>query len=148
MCRSKRWPRIHQAACHDLTVSHTAYLLQNPGFEFSLGQHLVSKSTMYDMIIDPTQKFVATACQDRNIRSVCVMLCNIRLLCGMLCNIRSVYGMLCSIRSVCDMLRNIRSVCGMLHNIRSIRSDVLCCTTLGQYVVCCTALGQMCVVQN
>ncbi|KAK7487107.1 hypothetical protein BaRGS_00021602 [Batillaria attramentaria] len=40
----------------------------NPGFEFSLDQHLVSKATMYDMIIDPTQKFVATACQDRNIR--------------------------------------------------------------------------------
>ncbi|KAL8619680.1 hypothetical protein ACOMHN_019735 [Nucella lapillus] len=38
------------------------------GFEFSLDQHLVSKSTMYDMIIDPTHKFVATACQDRNIR--------------------------------------------------------------------------------
>lgn len=41
---------------------------QNPNFEFSLAQHLVSKATMYDMIIDPTQKFVATACQDRNIR--------------------------------------------------------------------------------
>ncbi|XP_025105170.1 WD repeat-containing protein 62-like isoform X3 [Pomacea canaliculata] len=40
----------------------------NPNFEFSLAQHLVSKATMYDMIIDPTQKFVATACQDRNIR--------------------------------------------------------------------------------
>ena len=42
--------------------------VQNPGFEFSLDQHLVSKATMYDMIVDPTQKFVATACQDRNIR--------------------------------------------------------------------------------
>ncbi|XP_070180753.1 mitogen-activated protein kinase-binding protein 1-like isoform X2 [Littorina saxatilis] len=40
----------------------------NPGFEFSLDQHLVSKATMYDMIVDPTQKFVATACQDRNVR--------------------------------------------------------------------------------
>ncbi|XP_076464740.1 uncharacterized protein LOC143296598 [Babylonia areolata] len=38
------------------------------GFEFSLDQHLVSKSTMYDMIIDPRHKFVATACQDRNVR--------------------------------------------------------------------------------
>ena len=142
MCRSKRWPRIQQAAHHNLTVSHAACLLQNPGFEFSLGQHLVSKSTMYDMIIDPTQKFVATACQDRNIRSVCVMLCNIRSVCGMLCNIRSACGMLCNIMSVYGMLCSIRSVCGMLHSIRS------CCTTLGQYVVCCTALGQMCVVQH
>lgn len=48
----------------------TPLCFQNPGFEFSLDQHLVSKATMYDMIVDPTQKFVATACQDRNVRSV------------------------------------------------------------------------------
>ncbi|XP_033735224.1 mitogen-activated protein kinase-binding protein 1-like isoform X2 [Pecten maximus] len=40
----------------------------SPDFQFSLNQHLVAKTTLYDMAVDPTQKFVATACQDRNIR--------------------------------------------------------------------------------
>ncbi|XP_067680691.1 mitogen-activated protein kinase-binding protein 1-like isoform X2 [Haliotis asinina] len=42
--------------------------IQSPEFQFSLDQHLVSKATLYDMVTDPTQKFVATACQDRNVR--------------------------------------------------------------------------------
>ncbi|XP_060081771.1 WD repeat-containing protein 62-like isoform X2 [Ylistrum balloti] len=40
----------------------------SPDFQFSLNQHLVAKTTLYDMAVDPTQKFVVTACQDRNIR--------------------------------------------------------------------------------
>lgn len=40
----------------------------SPDFQFSLNQHLVAKTTLYDMAVDPTQKYVATACQDRNIR--------------------------------------------------------------------------------
>ncbi|XP_021353584.1 mitogen-activated protein kinase-binding protein 1-like isoform X2 [Mizuhopecten yessoensis] len=40
----------------------------SPDFQFSLNQHLVAKTTLYDMAVDPTQKFLATACQDRNIR--------------------------------------------------------------------------------
>ncbi|KAJ8308631.1 hypothetical protein KUTeg_013505 [Tegillarca granosa] len=40
----------------------------SPEFQFTLSQHLVGKTTLYDMVVDPTQKFVATACQDRNIR--------------------------------------------------------------------------------
>ncbi|ESO91984.1 hypothetical protein LOTGIDRAFT_121618, partial [Lottia gigantea] len=35
---------------------------------FNVDQHLASKATLYDMIIDPSHKFVATACQDRNVR--------------------------------------------------------------------------------
>ncbi|XP_052106748.1 mitogen-activated protein kinase-binding protein 1-like isoform X4 [Mytilus californianus] len=40
----------------------------DPDLQFSLDQHLVGKTTIYDMVIDPTEKFAATACQDRNIR--------------------------------------------------------------------------------
>ncbi|ELU17931.1 hypothetical protein CAPTEDRAFT_22608, partial [Capitella teleta] len=41
---------------------------QNPDFQFVLGRHLVSQTTLYDMTVDPTGKYVATACQDRNLR--------------------------------------------------------------------------------
>lgn len=44
------------------------YLLQDPDFQFVLNRHLVGKTTLYDMDVDPTEKFVATACQDRNVR--------------------------------------------------------------------------------
>ncbi|XP_063418696.1 mitogen-activated protein kinase-binding protein 1-like isoform X3 [Mytilus trossulus] len=40
----------------------------DPDLQFTLDQHLVGKTTIYDMVIDPTEKFAATACQDRNIR--------------------------------------------------------------------------------
>lgn len=40
----------------------------DPDLQFNLDQHLVGKTTIYDMVIDPTEKFAATACQDRNIR--------------------------------------------------------------------------------
>ncbi|KAK2147296.1 hypothetical protein LSH36_561g03000 [Paralvinella palmiformis] len=39
-----------------------------PEFQFVMTRHLVGKTTLYDMCLDPRQKFVATACQDRNIR--------------------------------------------------------------------------------
>ncbi|XP_022107482.1 mitogen-activated protein kinase-binding protein 1-like isoform X2 [Acanthaster planci] len=41
---------------------------QNPEFEFIRNHHVVGKTTIYDLTVDPTEKFVATACQDRNIR--------------------------------------------------------------------------------
>ena len=41
---------------------------QNPDFEFIRNHHVVGKTTMYDLTVDPTEKYVATACQDRNIR--------------------------------------------------------------------------------
>ena len=50
------------------------FVCQDPVFEFQLARHLTSHATMYDMIIDPTQKFVATACQDRRLRSVVLSL--------------------------------------------------------------------------
>ncbi|CAI9729696.1 mitogen-activated protein kinase-binding protein 1-like isoform X3 [Octopus vulgaris] len=40
----------------------------HPEFQFNLHQHLVGKTTLYDMDVDATEKFVATACQDRNVR--------------------------------------------------------------------------------
>lgn len=44
------------------------FLLQSPEFQFQLEHHLATKITLYDMVIDPTQKLLATACQDRNVR--------------------------------------------------------------------------------
>ncbi|KAK3093427.1 hypothetical protein FSP39_015602 [Pinctada imbricata] len=42
---------------------------QSPEFQFVLGnQHVVGNNTLYDMDIDLAQKFLAVACQDRNIR--------------------------------------------------------------------------------
>lgn len=41
---------------------------QDPEFSFVLNRHLVGRTTLYDMDIDSTHKFVATACQDRNVR--------------------------------------------------------------------------------
>ena len=49
-------------------------ILQEPEVQFVLNRHLVAKTTLYDMDVDPTEKFVATACQDRNVRSVLVFL--------------------------------------------------------------------------
>ncbi|CAG5136024.1 unnamed protein product, partial [Candidula unifasciata] len=40
----------------------------SPEFQFQLEHHLATKITLYDMVIDPTQKLLATACQDRNVR--------------------------------------------------------------------------------
>ncbi|XP_061195023.1 mitogen-activated protein kinase-binding protein 1-like [Saccostrea echinata] len=37
-------------------------------FEISKQQHVVGTNTLYDIDIEPTQKHMATACQDRNIR--------------------------------------------------------------------------------
>ena len=36
--------------------------------EFSRGNHVVGKTTLYDMEVDAHCKHVLTACQDRNIR--------------------------------------------------------------------------------
>eukprot|EP00105_Crassostrea_gigas_P045888 XP_019930036.1 PREDICTED: mitogen-activated protein kinase-binding protein 1 isoform X6 [Crassostrea gigas] len=40
-----------------------------PTFQFVLAnQHVVGNNSLYDMDIEPSQRFLATACQDRNIR--------------------------------------------------------------------------------
>lgn len=36
--------------------------------EFSRGNHVVGKTTLYDMEVDGNSKHILTACQDRNIR--------------------------------------------------------------------------------
>ncbi|CAL1528416.1 unnamed protein product [Lymnaea stagnalis] len=40
----------------------------SPDFQFQLEHNIATKITLYDMVIDPTQKCLATACQDRNVR--------------------------------------------------------------------------------
>ncbi|GFN85055.1 mitogen-activated protein kinase-binding protein 1, partial [Plakobranchus ocellatus] len=42
--------------------------ITSPDLQFQLEHHLATKITLYDMVIDPTQKCLATACQDRNVR--------------------------------------------------------------------------------
>ena len=41
-----------------------------PELHFDLNRHLMVKTSLYDMLIDNTAKYVATACQDRLVRSV------------------------------------------------------------------------------
>ena len=38
------------------------------GFGFVRTHHVAEKTTLYDMDIDITQKYVAVACHDRNVR--------------------------------------------------------------------------------
>lgn len=38
------------------------------GLEFSRSHHVVEKTTLYDMDLDPSGTHVAIACQDRNVR--------------------------------------------------------------------------------
>lgn len=55
--------------CTDLTlflVSQT-----NRGTEFRRSHHIVRKTTLYDMGVDPTCKYAAVGCQDRCIRWMC-----------------------------------------------------------------------------
>nr|XP_006816563.1 PREDICTED: mitogen-activated protein kinase-binding protein 1-like [Saccoglossus kowalevskii] len=45
-----------------------AYIHTNPDLQFIRTHHLNGKTTLYDMSVDATQKFVVAACQDRNLR--------------------------------------------------------------------------------
>ncbi|XP_071507372.1 uncharacterized protein [Diadema antillarum] len=40
----------------------------NPDLQFVRNHHVVSKTTLYDLAIDTTQKYITTACQDRSLR--------------------------------------------------------------------------------
>ncbi|XP_076022162.1 mitogen-activated protein kinase-binding protein 1 [Genypterus blacodes] len=40
----------------------------NEGLEFTRTHHVVRKTTLYDMDVDPTRKYAAVGCQDRSIR--------------------------------------------------------------------------------
>ncbi|XP_041469157.1 mitogen-activated protein kinase-binding protein 1-like isoform X3 [Lytechinus variegatus] len=40
----------------------------NPDLQFVRNHHVVNKTTLYDLAIDTTQKYITTACQDRNLR--------------------------------------------------------------------------------
>lgn len=41
------------------------------GLEFTRTHHVVRKTTLYDMDVEPTRKYAAVGCQDRSIRCVC-----------------------------------------------------------------------------
>lgn len=45
------------------------------GTEFRRSHHMVRKTTLYDMDVDPTCKYAAVGCQDRCIRWVCGHVC-------------------------------------------------------------------------
>lgn len=38
------------------------------GLEFTRTHHVVKKTTLYDMDVEPTRKYAAVGCQDRSIR--------------------------------------------------------------------------------
>lgn len=38
------------------------------GLEFTRTHHVVRKTTLYDMDVEPTRKYAAVGCQDRSIR--------------------------------------------------------------------------------
>ncbi|KAK2182251.1 hypothetical protein NP493_359g02037 [Ridgeia piscesae] len=60
--------KLHMISCgaDKSLLFRTAQM--TPHFQFVLNRHLVGKTTLYDMDVDATEKFVATACQDRNVR--------------------------------------------------------------------------------
>ena len=84
MPNKKLWTEIFEKVCNvDLMklpskscinpytcskVYEIPHLFQDPEFQFTLGHHLVEKMTLYDMDVEPSQKFAAIACQDRNVR--------------------------------------------------------------------------------
>lgn len=47
------------------------------GTEFRRSHHMVRKTTLYDMGVDPTCKYAAVGCQDRCIRCVFFILLKI-----------------------------------------------------------------------
>lgn len=55
-----------------LTASRVFVVRQTDrGTEFRRSHHLVRKTTLYDMGVDPTCKYAAVGCQDRCIRYAC-----------------------------------------------------------------------------
>ncbi|XP_071961890.1 uncharacterized protein [Antedon mediterranea] len=42
--------------------------VEEPSLHFSRSHHIVCKATFHDLAIDPTNKYVVTACQDRTVR--------------------------------------------------------------------------------
>lgn len=54
---------------------------EEEGLQFTRTHHVVRKTTLYDMDVEPSRKFAAVGCQDRSIRcawvsvSACVYLC-------------------------------------------------------------------------
>lgn len=38
------------------------------GLQFTRTHHVVRKTTLYDMDVEPTRKYAAVGCQDRSIR--------------------------------------------------------------------------------
>lgn len=47
---------------------HAALLQSGDGVQFTRTHHVVRKTTLYDMDVEPSWKYTAIGCQDRNIR--------------------------------------------------------------------------------
>lgn len=47
------------------------------GTAFTRTHHVVRKTTLYDMDVDPTRKYAVIGCQDRSIRLVFLFICSI-----------------------------------------------------------------------
>uniref|UniRef100_A0A8C2DXE5 Mitogen-activated protein kinase binding protein 1 n=1 Tax=Cyprinus carpio TaxID=7962 RepID=A0A8C2DXE5_CYPCA len=50
---------------------------QKEGTAFTRTHHVVRKTTLYDMDVDPTRKYAVIGCQDRSIRLVFLFICSI-----------------------------------------------------------------------
>lgn len=55
-------------ACQGCPLKPCLPCQASDGLHFVRTHHVAEKTTLYDMDIDITQKYVAVACQDRNVR--------------------------------------------------------------------------------
>ncbi|XP_030643725.1 mitogen-activated protein kinase-binding protein 1 [Chanos chanos] len=61
--------KVRMISCGaDKSVYFRTAQKSDEGTEFTRTHHIVRKTTLYDMVIDPTRKYAAIGCQDRSIR--------------------------------------------------------------------------------
>lgn len=69
-------PRWIMMQTDDVGIDRCSYLhlflspwrQTNEGLEFTRTHHVVRKTTLYDMDVEPSRKYAAVGCQDRSIR--------------------------------------------------------------------------------
>lgn len=54
--------------CSHLHLFLSPWRQTDEGLEFTRTHHVVRKTTLYDMDVEPTRKYAAVGCQDRSIR--------------------------------------------------------------------------------
>lgn len=59
---------IDRCGHHLLTIFLSPWRQSDEGLEFTRTHHVVRKTTLYDMDVEPTRKYAAVGCQDRSIR--------------------------------------------------------------------------------